>query len=610
MNDETMIDLTLSESPYPGLRAFNHTEADIFFGRESQSDRLLEKLGNTRFISVVGLSGCGKSSLVRAGLIPNLESGFLVEAGPYWRIATMRPSNSPMRHLAEALLDDTALGVDTGGGKPPDGNDELPFLLAALRRGPLGLVEALQDTPLPAHTNLLIVVDQFEELFRHHREGGSDETEAFVNLLLKSAEQDQVPIYVVTTMRSEYIGDCTLFHGLPEMMNEGQFLVPRLTREQQEMAIISPAGLFEGAIDDRLVNNLLNQMGNDPDQLPLLQHCLMRMWSRKTLHNRSDNGQPEDDITLTLQDYEAVGELENALSNHADEAFAELDAHGQQVTELLFRCLSDRDPSHRNIRRPVSLNEAATVAGSEAKVREVVEVFRRDDRCFLTPNVRMPLTSDSVLDISHESLIRQWKRMKAWVKDEADSSGIYRSLEKRARYWKQLRHDPKWLWDSPDLDIAQHWKQQERPSPEWAVRYGNHFPLAMKFLAASAEAQEEKRAQEERAREEKIRQEEWAKEEKLRRQERERRLQLKHTRQLLTGALIALVVAVSLAGWGFMEKRSALKNKQLAVKQKEKTEKTVSFSAILLIEHLDSLQKRNKLRLFLTGLKKQVQQRN
>ena len=259
---------TITEHPYPGLRPFTREESDIFFGREEQSDQLLAKLGETRFIAVVGLSGCGKSSLVRAGMIPNLESGYLVSAGAYWRIATMRPGNTPIWNLAEALLDDSALGGELRAEGIPDPKI-LSLLLASLRRGSFGVVEILRETPLPKGTNLLIVVDQFEELFRYHREGGRDETEAFVNLLLTSARHEEFPIYVVTTMRSEYIGDCALFYGLPEVMNRGQFLVPRLTREQQEMAILGPAGVFGGTIEDRLVNRLLNEMGNDPDQLPL-----------------------------------------------------------------------------------------------------------------------------------------------------------------------------------------------------------------------------------------------------------------------------------------------------------------------------------------------------
>src|SRR5215467_5383897 len=132
----------LSESPYPGLRAFQPDEADIFFGREEQTDELLERLHRGRFLAIVGPSGCGKSSLVRAGIIAALETGFLVDAGAHWRIAEMRPGDRPLGRLAAALVEPSALGPERAGDP-----EATAFLLAALRRGPLGLVEAWRETP-------------------------------------------------------------------------------------------------------------------------------------------------------------------------------------------------------------------------------------------------------------------------------------------------------------------------------------------------------------------------------------------------------------------------------------------------------------------------------
>lgn len=148
-------------SPYPGLRAFRRDESDVFFGREEHVDDLLEKLDQTRFLAVVGPSGCGKSSLVRAGMIPALETGFMVGAGARWRIAEMRPGSHPMKRLAQALSGAPALGHELRGAD----RDADAFLLAELRRGPLGLVEILRDSPLPPEINLLLLVDQFEEIF-------------------------------------------------------------------------------------------------------------------------------------------------------------------------------------------------------------------------------------------------------------------------------------------------------------------------------------------------------------------------------------------------------------------------------------------------------------
>jgi hypothetical protein len=263
----------LGNTPYPGLRPFRSDETGIFFGREAQVDALLEKLDHFRFLAVIGASGCGKSSLVRAGMIPALETGLLARAGVRWQVATMRPGERPLRRLAEALFTPSALSLEP---EP----EAVAFLHATLRRGPRGLVEVLHDTPLPEGTNLLLLVDQFEEIFRYRQQGDSDEADAFVALLLATAAQHDVPVYVVVTMRSDFLGDCAVFHGLPEAINAGQFLTPRLTREQRREAIVGPAMVFGGQVEPALVNRLLNDTGEELDQLPLLQHVLMRMWTR------------------------------------------------------------------------------------------------------------------------------------------------------------------------------------------------------------------------------------------------------------------------------------------------------------------------------------------
>ena len=271
-----------SLAPYPGLRPFRAEEADIYFGRETQTDALLDRLGRTRLLAVVGPSGCGKSSLVRAGMIASLQTGFMAAAGADWRIADLRPGDRPMARLARALRPFAPPAEATEMAEA----EALPLIEAALRRGPLGLVEWLRDVGLPPATNLLLLVDQFEEIFRYREKGDRDEADAFVALLLASAAQRELPIYIVITMRSDFLGDCALFSGLPEAINDSQYLTPRLTREQCRLAITGPAKVFGGAVDPALVNRLLNDFGPDPDQLPLLQHALMRMWDRARLSAR------------------------------------------------------------------------------------------------------------------------------------------------------------------------------------------------------------------------------------------------------------------------------------------------------------------------------------
>ena len=259
--------IQFSSSPYPGLRPFRDDESDIFFGRERQTDQLLARLAHNRFLAVIGPSGCGKSSLVKAGMLPALRAGFMAEVGSRWRICELRPGDRPLGQLARALASPDILGADR------DSEESAAFLEATLRRGPLGLIEIVKGAEALRDATLLVLVDQFEEIFRYRERIAADEADAFVALLLASAGQHEVPIYVVITMRSDYLGECAVFQGLPEAVSDSQYLTPRLTREELELAIAGPARVFGGQVDPKLLNRLINDFGTDPDQLPLLQHA-------------------------------------------------------------------------------------------------------------------------------------------------------------------------------------------------------------------------------------------------------------------------------------------------------------------------------------------------
>lgn len=487
-------------APYPGLRPFRRDESDLFFGRDEQVDQLLSRLEQRRFLAVVGVSGCGKSSLVRAGMLAALERGFLASAGTRWNVAEMRPGNRPLSHLAHALLASGWLGEEWSAR-----DDAHTFLVAALRRGPLSLVELLAESPGANGGSLLILVDQFEEIFRFHRHHDPNEALAFVDLLLTAAAE-KLPLYVTLTMRSDFLGDCSIFTGLPEAINQGEFLIPRLTRAQCRAAIVGPAAAFGATVEEELVTRILNDMGTDPDRLPLIQHALMRVWSRATAasgwptpaaHGETPVGRTA--IELRLVDYEAVGGLDGALSNHADELYSTLGAHEQRIAEILMRSLSERGADQRDTRRPTSLAAVAAAAQNIPEaVARVVEVFRQPDCSFLTPPVGVPLEPEVVLDIGHESLIWQWKRMSAWVQSEADSGAVFRRLSETARLWSDGRAA---LWTTPDLENALAWRDRERPGAAWAERYGGGFEESMRFLDASVVARDA-RLKEEAARRE------------------------------------------------------------------------------------------------------------
>jgi WD40 repeat protein len=364
------------------------------------------------------------------------------------------------------------------------------MLAATLRRGPLGLIDALRESRVPRDAQVLLLVDQFEELFRFRErahdkpavtEAQRNEAAAFVELLLQTARQADRPVYVVITMRSDFLGDCDAFLGLPEAINDGQFLAPRLTREQLAEVIRRPAELFGARIDEALVNRLLNELGNDPDQLPVLQHALMRMWTQKHAVEVDTTGP----YLFTVDDYALTGGLQNALSLHADEAYHSLDAMGQRIAERMFRCLSDGGTDSRLTRRLATIQEIADVAQvSVDQVITVAEAFRRPDRCFLTPPAGVALTAQSTLDISHESLLRLWSRVAEWVRTETTSRENFNDLRRRAESLEAGGD----LLGRQDLSRFHSWYDGDRPTSAWAARYAGGLESVVELLEKSAEA--------------------------------------------------------------------------------------------------------------------------
>ena len=289
--------------PYPGLRPFQSDEDFLFFGREEQISELLHLLQRHRFLAVVGSSGSGKSSLVRCGLMSQLHGGMMLDAGAEWTTAVMQPGGDPLARLAQSLIDAEIYSDER--------DDALYQIMATINRSSQGLVEAIKQANLSSRQNILLVIDQFEEIFRFHEAGqkGQQLAPDFIRWIIQAVNQSEVPIYVVLTMRSDFLGDCSRFTGLAEAINQGEYLVPKLTRDQLQKAIEGPARVAGGEVSRRLIQRLLNDVGEQADQLPVLQHSLMRSW--ESCKSRS-SGQS---LVMDLEDYEAVGGMQDALSN-------------------------------------------------------------------------------------------------------------------------------------------------------------------------------------------------------------------------------------------------------------------------------------------------------
>ncbi len=534
-------------NPFPGLRPFLTRERHLFFGRERQVAELVDRLGRTRFLAVVGTSGSGKSSLVRAGLLPELHGGNMVRAGTRWEVAVMRPGAGPMHNLARALLEG-----DLYDAEQPDAS---AALLATLNRSRFGLVEAVRQSEVEPGTNFLVIVDQFEEIFRFHSQTapGDEHAVDFINLLLEATRQDAVPIFVVLTMRSDFLGDCAVFSGLAEAVNEGEYLIPRMDRDQCQLAIEGPARVGGAGMAPRLVQRLLNEIGDDPDQLPVLQHALMRTWDHWSGRTAAAAASARGGTPIDLEDYQEVGGMTEALSRHADEVYSGLPNDRQRrLAERLFRALTERGADARGVRRPVRLDRLAEIVdATSSEVIEVIEAFRAAGRTFLMPMEPAELRPETVVDISHESLMRVWQRLRAWVDEEAQSARIYRRLAETASLHAEGKAG---LYRDPDLQIAWTWREKEEPTAAWAARYHDGFAAAMGFLQGSAEARRAEEAAREAARLRELEQAKALAEAERRRAEEQAR-SAKRLRVLVRALGLVTLVAIwatviAIAKWG------------------------------------------------------------
>ena len=472
-------------NPFPGLRPFEFGDNHLFFGRDEQTTELTTRLRKNRFVAVVGTSGSGKSSLVRAGLLPELLSGTMAAAGSSWETAIMRPGGDPLTNLANAIVEAELYD--------PEEEDINSQVRATLTRSGLGLVEAMRQSDLPEGSNFLLVVDQFEEIFRFRRSDDATDEQAafFVNLLLEASAQADLPLYIIITMRSDFLGECSQFPRLADTVNEGEFLIPRLNRDQRKEAIIGPVKVAGGGITDRLLLRLLNDIGDDPDQLPILQHALMRTWDLYEAQGA--------DGELDLEHYNSTGGMTEALSRHADEVYNEQpDEEHRRIAEKLFKSLTEKVDANRGIRRPMALSELHEICGGEEDhLREVVDSFRRTGCTFLMPAGELTITLKTIIDISHESLMRAWRNLRNWVDEEAQSAKIYRRLADTATLYKE---DKAGLYRDPDLQISISWREENRPTKTWADRYYPGFDLAMAFLDESQEEAERESREREEAR--------------------------------------------------------------------------------------------------------------
>ena len=265
-------DTGLPSRPYPGLRPFQSDEWPIFFGREPMTDRVIDLVIENKMVVVHGDSGCGKSSLIRAGVLVQLQQGHAATGGR-WRTGTMLPREDPLGNLAKALA-----SVDSGGDPDPTLTAELREILNGGSYAPETVAMLLRRGE---DDHICILVDQFEELFRYDQHVSHTEAACFVEFLTSLAGEPPPGLYAILTMRSEFLGHCAHFEGFAETVNRTQYLLPRMEHPALMCAIREPARLYGGQVSPELADKLITDAGGGQDQLPLIQHGLMLLWQRK-----------------------------------------------------------------------------------------------------------------------------------------------------------------------------------------------------------------------------------------------------------------------------------------------------------------------------------------
>jgi hypothetical protein len=484
---DAAFEVALPAAPYPGLRPFEPQEWPTFFGRERMTDEVVGRVIRQHLVVVHGDSGCGKSSLVRAGVLAQLKQE-RARSGVRWRTALMLPREAPLRRLAVALV-----GLRGATGDP----DQLHQMRRILNRGadaPAALAELLRGGN---DDHFCILIDQFEELFAFARRHGRDEAQLFVDILVGLQQNPPPSLYAILTMRSEFLCHCARFTGLAEAVNRTQYLLPQMERPALLRAICEPALLYGGEVSRALAERLIIDAGGDQDQLPLIQHGLMLLSRRKRLSTGLDadpgpypygglaeaparyeideapgsfrhNASPA--WRLDLDDYQGAGDLATLLSDHADRvmAIAAPDPHRQKIVEHLFRALTDINAEGNAIRRPQTLAQLVTVTGSdEQTLGNIIDHFREEGVSFLRPYRNQPIEPDNEIDISHEALIRGWQKIAdpkdGWLQQEFEDGLTWNTLRMQAQKGEMLSAaataDPdQWL--------------RTLPSSDWCQRYG------------------------------------------------------------------------------------------------------------------------------------------
>ncbi|CAA9295450.1 MAG: High-affnity carbon uptake protein Hat/HatR [uncultured Chloroflexia bacterium] len=426
-------DAALLENPYKGLRAFREADADDFFGREVLTRELLARLadgsGLERFLAVVGPSGSGKSSVVRAGLVPALRRGEL-PGSDKWFIVELLPGAHPLHELEAALL---RVAVN-----PP------PSLLEQLEHDEWGLSRAVKRIlPPDERTELVLVLDQFEELWTLIE---NEAMRAHVLDSLQAAVSDpRGRLRVIITLRADFYDRPLLYPGFSELMSERTSVVVPLAAGELRQAIVGPATRAGLRLEPELVDAIVADVGEQPGTLPLLQYALTELVERR------------DGRTLTLKAYRASGGVLGALTSRANELYSALSAPQQAAARQLFLRLVTLGEGVEDTRRRVLRAELLSAVRDAAALDAVIAAYAQ---ARLLTFDRDPATRVPTVEVAHEALIRTWNRLREWIDAGREDLRMQRRLAAEAAEWRTGGDDPSYLLAGTRLAQFEGWAAQ------------------------------------------------------------------------------------------------------------------------------------------------------
>lgn len=481
-------------NPFPGLRPFSPEDSDFFFGRDNESEDTVEKLLNNRFLAVIGASGEGKSSLINCGILSKIRR-LTSNSKVGWNVFSVRPGNDPAGNLAAELVKN----VNDGGKK-----EQLHSkILDILRNEPAGILEAADRLSFKPGDRILIIIDQFEELFRYgsieNITDAEKEIQRFVDLIVTAAAGGRQNLFIVIAIRADMLSECAKYKRLAGLINDSNYFLSKINRENFRKVIEGPVLKTGSSIDADLVDSIINNVWDRIDYLPVVQHALMRTWS---LWKELD----EPARQISFAEYESAGTIKDSISNHADSVYEDLSISGRKICERLFKTITGKGPDNKGIRYPMKfkrIGESVGCTGEE--LSEVIGKFRDPSVSFLTPSGKAILTDDSIIDLSHESLMHLWVRLKKWIEEEAESVQMYLRLSEASELYQQGKAT---LLKQPDLQLAIDWREKNKPSLEWARKYNPAFERAIVYLRTSEKEfleSEERKARQQRWRLKRIR---------------------------------------------------------------------------------------------------------